>query len=71
MVVPIYCTEKNCIGCEHYNAGDYYNPPECDVGGVVGIKEQGKPVPFETIIKTNDRFFETKKGKTNHLGGEE
>ena len=27
------CTVKSCIGCEHYDLGDYYNPPECRVEG--------------------------------------
>lgn len=27
------CTVKSCIGCEHYDLGDYCNPPECRVEG--------------------------------------
>lgn len=27
------CTVKSCIGCEHYDLGDYYNPSECRVEG--------------------------------------
>ena len=32
------CTVKSCIGCEYYDLGDYYNPPECRVEGVKPIK---------------------------------
>ena len=32
------CTVKSCIGCEHYDLGDYYNPSECRVEGFKPIK---------------------------------
>lgn len=30
-----YC-DNDCIGCEHYHYGDYYNPPYCDSNGIIG-----------------------------------